>query len=76
MDDLKSIHVDQGSIDYFIQFIYCKYGDPDIEEVKATREKIHNSLRMNFDYYEKFKVIFDMRDYVKKMIDNFPINLD
>ena len=54
---------------YFILFIDCKYGDPYIWEIKATRDKIHNYLGTRFNYPEKGKFKIYMRDYVNQNID-------
>ena len=65
MDDMKSIHVEPRVIDYFIHFVYCKYGYTDIREEKSTRGNIHNQLGMPSKNSKEVKVKIDMRDYVK-----------
>ena len=76
MDDVKSSHVEPIVNDDFIQLLYCKYGDPDIGEVKVTRGKSPNYLRMALNYSEKGNANIDMRDYIKQMINGFPIKFD
>ena len=74
--DIKSSHVNPRFNDDFILFIYFKCRNTEIREVKETRVKTHSYLGMTLVYYEKGKVNIDMRDYVKKMINYFPIKLD
>ena len=74
--DTKSSNVYQRVNDDFIQFIYWKHGDQEIGEVKSTGGKIHNHLRMMLNYSDKVKFKIDMIDYVKQMINDFPIKLD
>ena len=39
VDNIKAIHVDEKVIDDIIQWVDRKYGDPEIGEVKATKER-------------------------------------
>ena len=71
VDDLKSSHIDKKVNDDFLLWLEKMYGDPKTP-VKATRGKQHNYLAMNLNYNEKGKVIIDMKDYVKGMIEEFP----
>jgi hypothetical protein len=72
VDDLKSSHIDPTVNDQFLKWLNQKYGQ--YGEVKATRGKIHDYLGMTFIYYEN-GVTVDMRDYVKTMLTDFPIDL-
>jgi hypothetical protein len=74
VDDLKSSHVDPKVNDDFLDWLNSKYGN--YGEVKATRGKIHDYLGMTLDYSEKGKVKIAMRDYVAKMVDEFPIKFE
>ena len=44
-------------------------------DVTQHRGKVHDYLGMNFDFSEKGKVKIDMIDYVKAMLDEFPVEL-
>ena len=72
VDDLKSSHVDSRVNDNFLSWLNSKYGK--YGEVKATRGKTHEYLGMKFTYSDD-GVIVDMRDYVRSMIEDFPIDL-
>jgi hypothetical protein len=72
VDDLKSSHIDVKVNDNFLIWLNGKYGKHG--EVKATRGKVHNYLGMTFTYGDD-GVTVDMRDYVKNMIEEFPIDL-
>ena len=52
------------------------YGYPKIGNVKSVRGKFHNYLSMTLDYTIKGEVNIDIREYVKNMIDEFPINVE
>jgi hypothetical protein len=47
---------------------YGKHG-----EVQSKRGKLHEYLGMTFDFSEPGKVIIDMIDYMKAMVDDFPV---
>ena len=49
------------------------YGDLDIGNVKSVRGKVHEYLSMTLDYTTKREENMDMRNYVKNMIDEFPV---
>ena len=62
VDDLMSSHVDKRVNDKFKRWpneLYGTYG-----EVKTTRGKKHDYLRMTFDFSEKGTVMIDMIDYM------------
>ena len=71
VDDLKASHEDSKVIDDFIQWIKDKYEDEEITKVRVTRGKKHDYLGMNLDYSKPGKVIIEMKDYVRKMIEEF-----
>jgi hypothetical protein len=72
VDDLKSSHADPKVNDNFLSWLNSRYGKHG--EVKATRGKVHSYLEMTFEYSED-GVTVDMRDYVKNMFEEFPIDL-
>ena len=73
VDDVKSSHVDPKVNDEFHKWLQKEYGQ--VKEVTATRGKVHTYLGMKLDYSTPGEVKIDMRDYVKHMLDEFPINL-
>ena len=57
--------------DDFAGWLENKYGA--VSPVKVNRGKVHDYLGMTFDYSVPGKVIANMRDYVKGMLEEFPI---
>jgi hypothetical protein len=49
-----------------------RYGDPKIGQVKAVRGKRHDYLAMILDYSSPGRVMVDMINYVKSMVEDFP----
>ena len=72
VDDLKSSHADPKVNDRFLSWLNQKYGKHG--EVKATRGRVHEYLGMTFVYSDD-GVTVDMREYIKNMIDDFPVDL-
>ena len=70
VDDVKSSHVDPKVNDLFISWLNKEYGQK--TEVKSSRGKMHDYLRMILDYTVDGEVKVDMIDYVKKMVTEFP----
>jgi hypothetical protein len=75
VDDLKVSHKKEKAIDQFLKWLESKYGNEEINKMKAKRGKKHDYLGMILDYTEKGKVKIDMTDYVKAMIREFPEEL-
>ena len=73
VDDLKSSHVDSKVNDDFHVWLQKEYGA--IKEVTTTRGKVHEYLGMRLDYSIPGQVKIDMTDYVKNMIEEFPLDL-
>jgi hypothetical protein len=71
VDDLKSSHIEPKINDQFLKWLNHKYGQ--YGEAKATRGKVHDYLGMTF-IYEDEGVTVDMREYIKTMLNDFPIN--
>ena len=70
VDDLKISHQDKAVVDEFIQWICNKYED--VTPVKPSRGKVHDYLGMTLDYSEAGKVKIHMKNYIEKMIEEFP----
>ena len=73
VDDLKSSHVDSKVNDRFQEWLQTEYGQ--VKDITGTRGTEHVYLGMKLDYSTKGKVKIDMIDYVKDMIDEFPIKV-
>ena len=71
VDDLKVSHKDPQQIDKFINFLKTKY-ENESGKVKVTRGKKHKYLGMMLDYTIEGSVKIDMEDYINKIIDKFP----
>ncbi len=65
---------DPRQVDKFIKYMQKMYED-DAGKVKVTRGKKHKYLGMLLDYSKPGSVKFDMGDYVKKIIEEFPENI-
>ena len=74
VDDLKGSHVDPKVNDEFGGWLQKEFGQ--IKEVTGTRGKKHVYLGMTLDYSTPGEVKIDMVDYVKAMIEDFPVELD
>ena len=72
VDDIMSSHVDSRVNDKFLEWLNRNYGN--LKRVSGTRGRIHEYLGMTIDFLTKGKVKFKMIDYVKKMLDEFPMN--
>jgi hypothetical protein len=70
VDDLKSSHVDPKVNDDFYNWLNRKYGKHG--KVKVTRGKCHSYLGMHFEYTDDGKVIISMKDFMRKLIEEFP----
>ena len=75
VDDLKSSHEDAKVNHKFHKWLDMKYGDDKLGRVRATRGKIHNYLGMTLDYSTSKKLKLSMKDYIEKMIKEFPETL-
>ena len=75
VDNLKSSHEDAKVNDKFHKWLDMKYGDDKLGRVRATRGKIHNYLGMTLDYSTSKKLKLSMKDYIEKMIKEFPETL-
>ena len=73
VDDLMSSHVDANVNTKFLAWLNALYGKHG--EVKATRGKVHDYLGMTIDFSVKGKVIVSMKDYMCKLVDEFPFKI-
>ena len=73
VDDLKSSHVDPKVNDDFHKWLQKEYGQ--VREVTATRGPRHDYLGMTLDFSTPGEVKIDMKDYVKSMVEEFPLDL-
>ena len=71
LDDLKLSHVDSKVVDKFIEWAKYMYEDPEITKLNPSRGKVHDYLGMTLDYSEPGKVKIYMKDYAKKMLEEF-----
>ena len=71
VDDLKCSHKKKTVNDEFAKWLEETYGQHG--KVKIHCGKVHDYLGMKLDYSEKKKIKIDLRDYVKGMLDSFPI---
>ena len=72
VDDIKASHVDPKVIDDFVEWCRKTYAADGITELKPSRGKVHDYLGMILDFSVKGKVVIQMKDYIKKMLREFP----
>ena len=56
----------------FIEWARNKYEDSKITKLKPSRGKVHDYLGITLDYSSKGKVKIYMKDYIEKMLQEFP----
>ena len=74
VDDLKASCVVAKANDDLLKWLNLMYGE--FGAVKATRGKVHDFLGMTFDYSVPGKVKVDMIDYMKSMLEEFPVKFE
>jgi len=72
---VKASHVDPKVNDEFYNWCERTDGREETGHVTVTRGKKHDYLAMTPDYTEDGKLRIDMRNYVKGMIEEFPVKL-
>ena len=72
VDDLKISHVEKAVVDNFIEWARHKYEDSKITKLKPSRGKVHDYLGITLDYTTKGKVRIYMKQYIEKMLQEFP----
>lgn len=73
VDDLKISHVDPDVVTGIINKLNDTYGE--LQELTATRDKVHEFLGMTLDYNEEGKVKISMNKYVKDLVNDAPSEL-
>jgi hypothetical protein len=80
VDDLKISHVDASVVTTIINLLDAKYGQEIVggkrAPVTVTRGKIHDYLGMTLDYTEDGVFKLDMTEYIKKIHDEMPEDMD
>ena len=68
VDDLKVSHMEPAEVTKFGDWLSKTYG----VSVATHRGKVHDYLGMIFDFSEKGKVMVNMIEYIKTIINDFP----
>jgi hypothetical protein len=80
VDDLKISHVEPKAVTTISNLLDAQYGQEIAGGKRApltiTRGKIHGYLGMTLDYSEPGVIKINMVDYVKKILDEMPDNMD
>ena len=74
MDDIKISHVDSEVVYEILNKLDERYGKEAL--MVTTRGKIHDYLGMTLDYSIDGKVQINMFEYIAKIIEEFPMELD
>ena len=73
VDDMKiSHHEDPKVVDQFVEWCKKKHADDNVGKIEPSRGKVHDYLGIILDCSVPGKVKFQMKDYVQKMLDEFP----
>ena len=73
-DDLKTSYVDPAIVSSVLSDIDAEYGK--IAKMTIMRGKLHKYLGMTIDYSSHGKVIFLMINYIGKMLDDIPEDMN
>ena len=80
VDDLKISHEDPKVVTTILGLINGRYGQEIVggkrTPLTITRGKIHDHLGMTLDFTEDGIVKIDMREYVEKVLDKMPGEMD
>ena len=76
VDNIKSSHMQPKVKDRFLNQLQDSYAKDEIGEVKNTRGKIHNYLRMTLAFTINKKLWIDMTQYIGDMVQAFPDRLN
>ena len=74
VDDLKISHIDSEVVDDILNKLDERYGKE--SDMVTTRGKIHDYFGMTLDYNIDGKVKITMFEYIAKIIEEFPMELD
>jgi hypothetical protein len=69
VDDLKISHADSDVTENIVETLQLKYGSEEAP-VTVTRGKVHDYLGMTLNYTTKGKVIVQMEEYVKELLNS------
>jgi hypothetical protein len=80
VNDLKISHKDPAVVTSILNLLDGRYGQEIVAGERApltvTRGKVHDYLGMTLDYSVAGKIKIDMTDYVKKVLEELPANMD
>ena len=74
VDDLKISHVDHEVVTEVISWLEQEFGAE--APLTKTRGKVHEYLGMTIDFSEPGKVKFTMIDYIQRMLNDLPADMD
>ena len=74
VDDLKISHVSQAVIDEVLEAINKRFGKE--TPITITRGRVHDYLGMTLDYSQKGKVVFKMDDFIDRLLEEVPGDMD
>ena len=75
VDDLKASHVHIGVLENLVTYLRGFYDDKEIGKIKVNFGLHFDFVGMVLDYSKPGKLIVDMRDYVKKMLEEFKYDI-
>jgi hypothetical protein len=70
VDDLMLAHVSQEVLDHIVSDLSKKFAKEGILSIHTGN--IHDYLGMNIDFSKRGKVVFQMTDYIRNMLDELP----
>jgi DNA polymerase II large subunit len=74
VDDLMLTHVSQEVLDHIVSDLSKKFGKEDPLSIHTGN--IHDYLGMIIDFSKRGKVVFQMTDYIRNMLDELPDDFD
>ena len=75
VDDLKASHVHIDVLENLVTYLRGFYDDEEIGKIKVNYGPRFDFVGMVLDYSKPGKLIVDMRDYVKKMLEEFKYDI-
>ena len=73
VDDVMVSHVDPNVNNKFADWLQKMYGS--VGDVKVHRGKVHEYLGQNFHFLGNGKLEIEQKDYVKNLIEEFPVKM-
>ena len=74
VDDLKILHAEKAVVDNILKKLNEKFGKN--SPITTTRGKVLEYLGMTIDYRKKGKVTFSMEEYIKKLLEEAPYDMN